>query len=444
MSGSRFVRKLGRVVCGAAAMVFLLGQAETHAQVPRVDAARFIDPSLPDCGLQKAIDSVPEGGQLVIPRGTFLLRRSLVLKAKMTLSGTGPETVLTVLPLAPCTLLAAPAERGATSVRVVDPLRFKVGMQVAVRDSDHTGWGTSYAVITAVKDNVLEFDRPLERTYQPTRQAYVGHLFPAVYAKDQPGLTMQFLRITGPRVATPFRDFVLSAIHLVNCSGSLVTHCTVEEWHSDGFSVQRGSGVRVMDNVARHNRGHGFHPGTGLQDSFWSGNLGEQNGDFGLYYCMKVQRGIVSHNTFRWNARHGVGRLGDAGDTDNLVFDNLLEGNGEAGVHVGWQNGVPQGWEKATANFVIGNRCWGNGKAGILLEHATANVIARNEFRDSRGIVEGKDAGGNYLAANGAESAFPGRIPPERLQFLDELLKRDAKNQLEWTAFKKTLGASRE
>jgi parallel beta-helix repeat protein len=412
------------------------------AETVRVDAGPFIDRSLPDCGLQKAIDSVRPGGLLVIPKGTYLLRRSLVLKANITLSGMGDDTVLTVAPLPPCSLLAAPAEKGGTSIRVTDGSRFRAGMQVAVRDSDHVGWGTSHAVVTAVKDNVLDLDRPLERTYQPARQGYVGHLFPALYAKEQAKVTIQFLRITGPKVAPPFRDFVLSAIHLVKCDGALVTRCTVEEWHSDAFSVQRGSGVRVMDNVARRNRGHGFHPGTGLEDSFWSGNLGEQNGDFGLYYCMKVRRVITSHNTFRWNARHGVGRLGDAGDIDNLVFDNVLEANGAAGVHVGWEKGVPPGWDKGKANFIIGNRCIDNGKAGVLLQYATENVIARNEFRGGKAIVEGNESAGNYLVANRpgpGEHAFPGGIPPERLKLLEELLRRDAKNMEEWAAFKKTL-----
>jgi parallel beta-helix repeat protein len=419
--------------CGAIAGLLLLGITEVHAQTPRVDATPFVDPALPDCGLQKAIDSVPQGGLLVIPKGTYLLRRSLVLKGNTILSGVGLDTVLTVSPLLPSSGLAAPAEKGAKSVRVADGSRFQAGTQVAVRDSDHVGWNTSHAIVTAVKDNVLELDQPLAGRYLPDRQGYVGHLFPVLYAKDQPKITIQFLRIAGPKVPTPFKDFVLSAIHLVKCDGSLVTNCTVEEWHSDGFSVQRGSGVRVMDNVARHNRGHGFHPGTGLADSFWSGNLGEQNGDFGLFYCAQVNRVITSHNTFRWNARHGVGRLGDAGDIDNLVYDNLLEANGEAGVHVGWEKNLPAGADKGRANFIVGNRCFDNGKAGVLLEFATENVVARNEFRGSRGIVEGKDAGGNWLATDG--------IPAERLKLLNELLQRDAKNMEQWAAFKKTLHA---
>ena len=414
------------------------GVAGASGQVVRVDAARFIDPSLPDCGLQKAIDSVPRGGMLVLPRGTFVLRRSLVLKEGMTFSGVGPETVLTVAPLLPCVRLAAPAEPGDTSVKVLEPGRFAPGMQIVVRDSKHVGWWSSHAIVTAVKDNVIAFDRPLHKSYDPARQAYVGHLFPALHAVGQPNITIQFLKIVGPKVPTPFRDFVLSAIHLNDCSGSLVTNCTIEEWHSDAFSVQRGTDVRVMDNIARRNRGHGFHPGTGLANSFWSGNLGEQNGDFGLYYCAKVTRVITSHNVFRWNARHGVGRLGDAGDTDNLVFDNIIEGNGEAGVHVGWDKGLPAGADKGRANFVIGNQILDNGKAGVLLEFATGNVVAKNKFRGVTPVLEGNDAAGNFVITD-----FPGNIPPERLKLLDELLQRDAKNMRAWTEFKTTLQAPR-
>ena len=68
-------------------------------------------------------------------------------------------------------------------------------------------------------------------------------------------------------------------------------------------------------------------------------------------------------------------------------------------------------------------------------------MIAKNEFRGGKGVVEGKDAGGNWVAAHGAEAALPGNIPAERLKLLDELLQRDAKNMREWAAFKKTLQA---
>ena len=78
----------------------------------------------------------------------------------------------------------------------------------------------------------------------------------------------------------------------------------------------------------------------------------------------------------------------------------------------------------------------------MLLEFATLNVIARNDSRGGRGVMTGKDADGNWIAANGpSEPAFPGRIPADRLKLLDELLQRDAKNMRGWAAFKKLLRA---
>lgn len=64
-----------------------------------VDAAAFLDPKLPDCGFQKAIDLAaekPEGGIVKLPEGTFALRRGLVLKSRVELVGAGMDkTVLT-------------------------------------------------------------------------------------------------------------------------------------------------------------------------------------------------------------------------------------------------------------------------------------------------------------------------------------------------------------
>lgn len=128
MSANHLAQRLITIIFGASLILLFVPTAATHTQPLRIDAAPFIDPSLPDCGLQQAIDRVPAGGMLVIPKGNYPLRRSLVLKANMTLSGMGPETVLTVQPLLPCSLLAAPAEKGATAVRVADGSRFEPGM----------------------------------------------------------------------------------------------------------------------------------------------------------------------------------------------------------------------------------------------------------------------------------------------------------------------------
>ncbi len=60
-----------------------------------VNAAKFIDRSLGDCGIQRAIDSLPsQGGIVELPEGRFPLERYIFLKSGTTLRGKGPKTIL--------------------------------------------------------------------------------------------------------------------------------------------------------------------------------------------------------------------------------------------------------------------------------------------------------------------------------------------------------------
>jgi glycosyltransferase involved in cell wall biosynthesis len=73
----------------AAAGVFA-PDANRLATVLLTDQA--LDPSKPDCGIQAAIDALPpSGGALVLPKGTFLLRRFLELHSHTVLAGQGPD-----------------------------------------------------------------------------------------------------------------------------------------------------------------------------------------------------------------------------------------------------------------------------------------------------------------------------------------------------------------
>ena len=62
-----------------------------------VDATPFIDRTLADCGIQKAINSLPEeGGVVELPEGEFVLERYLFLKSGTILRGKGAKTILRV------------------------------------------------------------------------------------------------------------------------------------------------------------------------------------------------------------------------------------------------------------------------------------------------------------------------------------------------------------
>jgi len=83
---------LGKSLVG----VLFFGMVSTAmAQKPVVEAK--IDPKLPDCGIQRAIDEAAEmsgGGIVRLPEGTFLLRRGLVLKSGVEIVGAGMDKTI--------------------------------------------------------------------------------------------------------------------------------------------------------------------------------------------------------------------------------------------------------------------------------------------------------------------------------------------------------------
>jgi len=425
-----------------------------------IDASDYLDPGAPDAGLQRAIDAVPAGGTLSLPAGKFLLRRGLALKSNMTLIGVGRETVLTIAPEPPCVPLAADSAPGSAYLEVADARGFAPGMEVTVRDRKQSGWNAGFAIVTDIEGGRLRLDRALEQEYAVAMEAQVVHAFPAITARDACNVSVRHLRMLGEGPIPgliPHNPFPQSAIHFVGCRDPLIAFCAVERWHADGFSVQKSSGARVMENLARHNTGHGFHPGTGLKDAVWSGNVSEWNARDGLYYCAGCRRVIASRNRFTENSGHGIGGLGDGDDQDCLAIRNLCERNSGAGVCTGCHGGDSRN------NFIVENRIVNNAQLlhgpGILLQCSHDNVVARNEIADTQaprsaptqivGIEEADDGSDrNFILANEiagvkreivargprtvVETAFPGSISVERLRLLEMLERREEESWSAW------------
>lgn len=62
-----------------------------------LNGADYLNPALPDCGFQAAIDAAaaaPGGGEVTLPEGDFALRRSLFLRTGVTLRGQGPDRTI--------------------------------------------------------------------------------------------------------------------------------------------------------------------------------------------------------------------------------------------------------------------------------------------------------------------------------------------------------------
>lgn len=105
---------------------------ETNRQAT-IDAAKFFDPAKPDCGIQAAIDALPpQGGEVVLPEGEFIIRKSLRLRSGVLLRGQGAKTILALPSPLVHAKLTQPIREGDTELVVDDASGFTPGMEISV------------------------------------------------------------------------------------------------------------------------------------------------------------------------------------------------------------------------------------------------------------------------------------------------------------------------
>lgn len=395
-----------------------------HAQ-PEVDkrarlcSADFSRADSPTCGIQEAIDRLPEaGGVVVVPPGRYVLRQAIVLRSGVTLRGAGPATVLTRGPQVAANLIRA-ARKGESHVQVDSTQGFRPGDGAVLFDDAMHGWHAAHVVVKSVEPGVLEFEGPIgsghrEGLFRLDRNAVVVNYFPMVCAGTgapsvpQHDLMIERLTIDGNAAENPgpWQDFTLAAIHLARATDSAVLECTIRHWISDGIGVQGGSDNRVEQCLVEHCRSHGFHPGTSLSGGIFARNIARHNAGDGLYFCCIVRGIAVTNNLFHGNRRSGIGGLGagcNSSDSFNVVSNNVCRENGQYGIQVvGGKN-----------NVVSNNVCFDNSQAaagrysGIVVADSQHTVLVGNrcgsdleEPSQAFGIEETGDSDENVISAN--------------------------------------------
>lgn len=358
-------------------------------------------------GIQEAVDSLPpEGGTVFVPAGTYLLRRSVRLRAKARLCGEGAATVLT-RPAPAVGRLLASIVKGQTTFRMENAGLVQPGDQLWVRDFKQGGWHSRYVLAQevsgdAVSGEILYGDS--ERSYLVEDEAWAGNHFPAVWAREAEDVSVESLAIDGGEHDWSGihckGDFVCSAIHFQNVMDLRVRDVTIRRWPADGVSAQGGSAI-VTGCVVEDCHGSALHPGTSIGMSVWTGNICRGN-EKGLLFCKNVRNTVVANNVFLGNKRHGIWGLADP-DRYNVVSGNICAENGWNGIEA----------FKAVGNAIVGNLCRDNSAAapgvhaGIHLEHHRDNVVAGNLCLDSkerptqaRGLAPLHPAGTNLVAGN--------------------------------------------
>jgi len=269
------------------------------------------------------------------------------------------------------------------------------------------GWYSTTAHIVSIEGNTINLSRGLTRAVEPEKHAGVINYFPMVTAERRRNITIRDLGIDGGAGVpnTGVMDFTWAALHLYDCADSKVSACRVSNYVSDGIGVQVGKRVTVTDCLIENCRGHGLHPGTGIQDSVWTGNISRANTGDGLFFCHAVRHSVISNNVFADNLGCGIGHLGagGAGDKYNVVSNNTCVRNGRWGIHV----------FGGTDNVVTGNVCLNNSQSkpgeypGIGVIQTTNTIISGNHCLDDQesktqkhGILETDQSDYNLITGN--------------------------------------------
>lgn len=375
----------------APTMVLPLGTAADN-QRATVEAARFIDPKNPALGIQKAIDSLPPtGGVVLLPEGTFLMRRHLRLPSNVTLRGRGwNKTILKAVPARSTVIEKVESQDGVAVVIVRDATGFQSGDAVCFGPV----WGhpgslgagpveNQDLIITSIQNKKLVLSGPA-----PTaKAATLYHWFPLIYSRATEFVEVKDLALHGEanKDAGVRGDFRTNPITFGCVTGARVSRVHIDTWNGDGFSLQGGSDAIVTDNTVTR-VSQGFHPGTTTSRYLWSRNLSTGNYSCGLFFCWYNQNGVYFQNTLDSFAGYA-----DQGDVFNTIAYNRIRGG--FGITTGY-NGVFVGNQTPSITMDKGETKVGKHLYGLPGRYF---ILAANRTDK---ITLGNGVAGNIVAGN--------------------------------------------
>ena len=169
-------------------------------------------------GIQEAIDALPSsGGTVFVHAGTYALRRSVTLRAGVTLRGEGAATVLT-RPRLRTFPLARRTRRELRRIVLDSATGLRVGDEIYIRDNVSRGWNGRHAIVKAIRGETVSVESlsgTPDRIFSPARDAAADNTFPAISAPKAHGAVVADLCIDGrkARARGVVPDFTSSAVH---------------------------------------------------------------------------------------------------------------------------------------------------------------------------------------------------------------------------------------
>jgi len=421
-----------------------LGASGTADRRAVIDAEKYLDRSLGDCGFQKAIDAAggAGGGIVQLPPGRFTMERYLYLRSGVMLKGKGRRTILATGRSETLAALETDAPQGVSEVRLTSrPGGLKPGMLVFLwPDSEGERRGeTLYYKVKEIRERTILIDKPNKHALLLKNRPHVSwglHTYttaPLVKGSRE-------IKVAHPELLAPGHAVKLTG------KGDMWNHHfnVVTDIEGDTLALERPLTIEGKESLVQHAFAMITADGEkniGVSDLVIEGWIGRENPRWvGLDFCLGAIHTarcddieIRNVEVRKWHSdgvsiQAGKNALIDncatincygwgfhAGTTfTNAEFTNLKSiGSGRDGFYYCWRcknvnvrnsliaesrgSGIGGMGDPGDRELTVeGNTIERNGRAGILINGGgedSQSVIRNNTIRDNSRAKRGDWAG---------------------------------------------------
>jgi hypothetical protein len=311
-------------------------------------------------------------------------------------------------------------------------------MGILIRDDAATGFYQTTASITAIRGNSLYIDRFLNHDYHVRNNAVVSSVHPLIDAIDVSHAAVEGVELDGNQTEVEYINGCRGgAVFLLMSDNIRCTNLHIHDFNGDGISFQQNTNILIEDCHLHHQTGGGIHPGSGTVRYVMRKNRIHDNGDNGIFYCLRTTHSLCEGNTIRENGACGIS-IGER-DTDHVVKRNDLRSNGGAGIDFRPPDRIGGDRVWLEENHLAGN-CGGTGSAEIEIRAGVNQVVMKaNQISPSEGkhairVESGcRDiyAAQNICPADSIEGPFEPGLPAQFPQVGPDHVPADAAAHLD-------------
>ncbi len=335
--------------------------------------------------LQAAVDYIAGvgGGTVRVQAGKYTMHDSLHLRSRVSIVGSGEDTVL-LKPPSVQSALSNDIAFGHSDVSLAEPDKFRPGMGVYVYDDASGGFIRTVATLLYRDGDRFGITKPLMYDYGRSRNAVVVSVYPIISGYDVEEASVASLRLEGNSAKNAAIDGCRGgAIFVLGCKNLSFSDLVINDYNGDGVSWQQNYDL-LFQRITVTGCRCGLHPGSGSTRWLVKDCRSENNSNEGLFYCVRTTEGIVEDSEFVGNAGNGL-NCGNR-DTDHLIRRCHIHGNGGAGIIFRELDVAAAGHRVQVRDNVIEDNCRTQGVAEVdLAAELEGIVIEGNTIRPTKG-----------------------------------------------------------